>query len=300
MINNPSKSFLSHDGMISEYIDNDSGEVIQLGLRDDLTNDQYHAMVGVSKTHLDFVASNGLRKYWYKYRAPAELRIVTEQTPAKILGGAIHCAILQPDLLPTNYIANPGIEKRSNAGKMEWAAFCAEHRTKTILSDDDFQRCLGVRDAVLRHPVARGLLVGCRTEVPVLALDPETGELVKCQVDAMHDGGSHIVDVKSTDDASPAGFGKSAFNYRYDWQPPWYQDVLDAALGDHPKYWVFMAVEKDPPYEIGLYYIEDHQIERGRIQARAQFMRIVNAARANAWPGFGDEVMPLELPTWKR
>jgi exodeoxyribonuclease VIII len=285
--------------MPSEYIDAPTGEVVQLGLVE-MTNDEYHAALGVSKSHLDFVADNGLRKYWFKYRAPLDQRIVQKQTPAKILGNAIHCAVLQPDLLRSLYIADPGIDKRSNAGKAEWAGFCAEHAAKTILKDEDFQTVLAVRDAVQRHPVARGLLAGCRFEQPVFAIDPETGELVKCQVDALHEGGNHIVDVKSTDDASPNGFGKSAFNYRYDWQPPFYQDVLDAAFGEHPPHWVFMAVEKEPPYEIGLYFIDPDQVERGRLQAREQFMRIVNASRVNEWPGFGDEVQPLSLPTWTR
>lgn len=285
--------------MASTFTDKETGEVVALGMVN-MTNDDYHASIGVSKSHLDYVAANSLRKYWYKYRAPLDQRIVEETTPAKVMGSGIHCAILQPDLFRKQYVANPGIDRRSNAGKAEWQVFVAEHKGKTILSDDDFQTCLAIRDAVHRDPVARGLLHGCIFEQPVFAVDPETGELIKCQIDALHEGGSHIVDLKSTDDASPAGFARSAANYRYPLQPPWYLDVLDAAFGEYPENWVFMAVEKDPPHEIGLYFAQPEDIQRGRLAARRDFMRIVEASRANAWPSYSTEVLPLTLPTWWR
>jgi exodeoxyribonuclease VIII len=300
LINNSRQIIFERRYMSSEYIDSATGEVVQLGIVE-MTNDKYHAAPGVSKSHLDYVADNGLRKYWHRYLAPEGQRIIDKETPAKVLGSAIHCAVLQPDLLRQMYVANPGIDRRSNAGKAEYAAFEAENKGKTILSDDDFQTALAIRDAVLRDDVARGLLAGCDTEQPVFAIDPETGELVKCQLDAVNWGSALVVDVKSTDDASERGFGKSAHNYRYDWQCGWYHDVLVTAFGEPFKAWVFLAVEKTYPYEIVPYMAQPHQIERGRVQAREQFMRIARARQTGHWPGHGGNgVMMLEMPEWRR
>lgn len=260
------------------------------------TNDQYHRGPGISKSHLDSISGKSAKHYWQKYINPDRER--TAPTPAMIIGSAIHSIILEPDLFPNEYVANPGIERRSNAGKAEYAAFEAEHKGKIILSDEDFQTCLAIRDAVHAHPLAAGLLTRGKAEQSFYAIDQETGELIKCRTDYLHDSGAMIVDVKSTEDASPDGFAKSAANFRYPVQTAWYHDVMDSAFGEHPEHWVFMAVEKKPPYAIGLYFAQREDVARARLAARRDFMRIVEARRADHWPDYGTEALPLALPAW--
>jgi len=146
------------------------------------------------------------------------------------------------------------------------------------------------------HPVAAGLLQGGKAEQSFYAIDKETGELIKCRTDYL--AGDIIVDVKTTDDASPAGFGKSAANYRYPLQVAWYHDVLDAAFVEHPAHWVFLAVEKEPPYAIGLYFAQPEDIVRARPAGRRDFLRIVEHKRSGEWPDYGVEALPLQLPSW--
>lgn len=264
----------------------------------DCTNEQYHRGPGVSKSHLDKIASQSPRHYWHHYLNPD--REPEEPTPAKVLGTAIHSIILEPDTWDTGYAINPGIERRSNAGKAEYAAFLAENAGKTIISDDQAQACYAIRDAVYRDPLAAGLLRGGKAEQTVYSIDKETGELIKCRMDYLPDNGSMIVDVKSTDDASPAGFGKSAANYRYPVQTAWYNHVLDEAFGEHPPHWVFLAFEKEPPYVIGVYFAQPEDTARAAIAARRDFMRIIEAKRSGFWPGYSTEALPLTLPTWWR
>jgi len=258
------------------------------------SNDEYHRGPGISKSHLDAIASKSPRHYWHKYLNPD--REPEEPTPAKVLGSAVHSAILEPDLFTQQYVANPGIERRSNAGKAEYAAFLAENTGKTILTDEQMQAALAVRDAVHRHPVAAGLLRGGVAEQSFYAADPEYGELIKCRTDYL--AGDMIVDVKTTDDASPNGFGKSAANFRYPLQVAWYHDVLDAAFGEHPPHWVFLAVEKEPPYAIGIYFVEPEDVQRARLAGRRDLARIISHRRAGHWPDYGAEALPLSLPTW--
>ncbi len=116
----------------------------------------------------------------------------------------------------------------------------------------------------------------------------------------LSDSGAMALDLKSTKDASPAGFGKACANFRYTLQPPWYFDVLDAAFGEHPQHWVFIAVEKVPPYPIGIYFAEQDQIERSRLVARRDFQTIIDCKRAGVWPDWGLTPTPLQLPAWSR
>lgn len=258
------------------------------------TNDAYHSGPGISKSHLDKIASASPRHYWHHYLNPDRVR--EEPTPAMVLGSAIHSAILEPDLFPLEYVADPGINRRTNAGKAEYEAFVAENAGKTVLNDEQMQTCLAVRDAVHLHPVAAGLLQGGAAEQSFYAIDPETGELIKCRTDYL--AGDMIVDVKSTEDASPDGFGKSAANFRYPMQVAWYHDVMDAAFGEHPPHWVFLAVEKKPPYAVGLYFTEPDVVQRARLACRRDLMRIVQGKRTGQWPDYGAEALPLNLPAW--
>lgn len=283
--------------MSNQYIDKGTGEVVQLGLVD-MTSEAYHAAPGISKSHLDQIAGQSNMHYWARYVDPN--REPTKETPAKVLGSAMHSIVLEPDLFKARYVANPGIDRRSNAGKAEYAAFVAENKGKVILDDEGFQTCLAVRDTVYRHPVAKGLLMGGKAEQAFFAIDPETGELIKCRYDYLHDSGALAVDLKSCEDASPDGFGKSAANYRYPMQPPWYFDVNDALYGEHPEQWVFIALEKAPPYAIGIYFMTKEDMGRGREACRRDLHRIIAAKRDNDWSDYGAEVLPLTLPSWAR
>lgn len=268
----------------------------------EMTNDEYHAGPGISKSHLDAIHSGSPLHYWYKYLNPE--RVPQEPTAAMVFGTAVHTAILEPDLLSTEIIKSPEFDRRSKAGKAEYEAFQTEHAGKIVLSPDDFDACLAIRDAAHHHPVAGGLLQGGKAEQSFFAIDPATGELIKCRTDYIHDSGAMIVDVKTTEDASPGGFGRSSANFRYPVQTAWYNRVLDTLYGEHPATWVFLAVEKKPPYAIGLYYIEASAngdlLERADIAAQRDLQRIVDHKRSGQWPDFAIEPMPLELPGWSR
>lgn len=264
-----------------------------------LSNDAYHSGLGVSKSHLDAIAGKSPLHYYAKYLDPNRER--QEPTAAMIMGSAVHSAVLEPDLFPTEYVQAPqGINKRTNAGKEEYAAFERANAKKTVLDVEDYATCLAIRDAVYRHPVAGGLLTGGKAEQSFYGIDKETGELMKCRTDYLHDSGAMIVDLKTTEDASPAGFGKSAANFRYPIQTSWYNGVLDAAFGEHPQDWVFLAVEKKPPYAVGIYFMEPDQVIRAEIAARRDFMRIVEHKRSGSWPDYGYLPMPLALPAWSK
>jgi len=302
---NPTPQFLvaDEDGVLTPH---------PLGLVN-FSNDEYHRGPGVSKSHLDAIANVSPLHYWQKYINPERVR--AEPTPAMIMGSAVHSAVLEPDLFPTEYMTVPddapkrATKAQVNAKKPSpdamasiewWTDFEKANAGKIILEAEDFATCLAIRDSVHRHPVAAGLLTGGQAEQSFYAIDPETGELIKCRTDYMHDSGAMIVDLKTTDDASPNGFGKSAANFRYPVQVSWYNGVLDAAFGDHPKDWVFLAVEKSPPYAVGIYFMERDLLARAQLAARRDFLRIVDAKRSNNWPDYGYEPTPLALPGWAK
>ena len=271
-----------------------------------MTNREYHAAPGYSKSHLDKVTGSPLT-YWHTYLAPkqAESEEFDEPTndesekPSTLLGSAIHTATLEPDLFNSEYIILPELDLRTKRGREERDAFVGAHPGAQILTVDQRKRALGAAAAVRRHPVAGPLLTRGAAEQSFFAKDPETGELIKCRTDFLNES-SMVVDLKSIDDASDENCMKSIAKWRYDLQPPWYFDVLKALYGEHPKWWVFVFVESSPPHQINLIYPTPEQIDEARSVARRDFLKILECKRTGVWPDYGTEIKPMQLPAWYR
>lgn len=268
-----------------------------LGRHANMKNEDYHAAPGISKSHLDDIADKSAMHYWEKHLNPNHVRMKSD---AFVMGDAIHKAILEPDLFTTHFAAAPKVDRRTKEGKAEYARFEFENAGKAILSADQYQTCLAVRDAAHRHPVASGLLAKGDAEVSFFASDAETEELVKCRPDFIMAGGDMIIDVKTTDDASDWGFSKAITNYRYDLSPAWYFDVIEAAGFARPERWLWIAFEKEPPYAIGVYYAPDEMIFKARETARRDFQRILHYKQLNQWPDYGAEIRTAKLTPWAK
>lgn len=271
----------------------------------EMTNDEYHAAPGYSKSHLDKIADCPA-EYWHHYlnedrkkaAEDGEAEAAEEKREELVQGSAIHTAILEPDLFPSTYMVLPDLNLRTKAGRAERDAFIAAHPGREVLTVEQHNIAIACQNAVRRHPVASRLFREGQAEQSWFTIDKETGELIKCRTDWLNASAGMIVDVKSTKDASPAGFGKSVANFRYHLQPPWYQDVFEQEFGEAPPLWVFLAIEKKEPFKIGLYYPTPDDIEMGRRQARRDFMKILECKRTGSWPDYGHEVQPLQIPGW--
>jgi hypothetical protein len=268
-----------------------------LGHVPDLTNDEYHDAPGTSKTMLDEIAAASPMHFYAKRLDPNRVR---EVKAAWDVGNAIHTAILEPDLLLAKVAGAPDCDRRTTVGKKIAADFELEHAGKLHLKYDTYLMVLAVRDAAYRHPVASGLLSRGHAEQSYFAPDPETGALLKCRCDYIYDDHSMIIDVKSAVDASPGGFGKAAANFRYDLQASWYPDVVELATGDRPSHFVWIAMEKDPPFAIGVYVATEDQIKRARAICRRDLLNILEHERTNLWPDYGAVPQELQLPAWAK
>jgi hypothetical protein len=293
-------------------------EPTQLGLVQ-ATNAEYQASDGVSKSWLDDIApecGNMPLHFWAKRIDPN--RVVVPKTPALILGDAIHTAILEPDTVSQRLIASPADAPRRpsitqiNAKNPSadtvssirfWKDFDAEHRGKTCLGPEDMATVIRCRDRIHTHPVAKGLFQRGNVEQTFYAIDPETGALVKCRTDyeRIADAGM-LVDLKSTEDAGENPFGGSATKYRYDVQGVWYPDVIHAAYGPGlVQRFVFVAIEKEWPHAVGIYFLEREDEPAARFLARRDLQTILDCRAAEAanddfaWPDHGAVPRPLAI-----
>lgn len=256
-----------------------------------LTNAEYHARPEVSKSGLDQIRRSPLH-YWNRYLNPD--RIIEPPTPAMVLGSALHTRVLEPHLFADEYAVAPeGVDRRTKEGKLRWADFEAEADGKTVLKAEDVAHIEAMALSLHRHPAARTILrLPGKCEQSYFWTDETSGEKCKCRPDWHSDDRRLIADVKTTDDASPRGFLRSVMKYRYHVQAAFYSQSLQA------EEFLFLAVEKKPPYAVAVYTTPPELIERGLREAQEDLRQLAACRAGNNWPGYGDEIQSLAVPTW--
>lgn len=180
--------------------------------------------------------------------------------------------------------------------KAEWEKV-NEHRT--ILNPEQWKTIHAMRDALMAHPAANALLtvIPGKAEKSVYWIDATTGVLCRCRPDWWRDD-NLIVDLKTTEDASPEGFARSIAKFRYDVQDAFYTDGVQQATGKRPKAFVFIAVEKKPPYGVGVYVLDAETKDLGRAQYQHDLRVYAECLRTGEWPGYGDKIQTISLPAW--
>lgn len=259
-------------------------------IRHDLTNAEYHASPAISKSGLDLIRKAPALYRWRQANP-------TEQTPAMRLGTLTHTVVLEPEAFDRSVIVRPeGIDRRTSAGKADWAAFEIEADGKEMITVEEMAKLAAIQQAVHTHPAAAKALAGRPTIEQSIFWDVD-GIACRCRPDAVTERGV-IVDLKTTRDASPEGFAKSIAQYRYHVQAAFYSDGYRAAFGEAPRGFVFIAVETEPPYLVAVYVASEAMTQRGRIDYQTDLDTFRRCQESGTWPGYSDAPLTIDLPKW--
>ena len=255
------------------------------GIYDCYTNAEYHAADGVSKSDLDLI-----------HRSPAHYKAARhEDTPALRFGTAFHCAVLENDRFNETYTVIEG-DRRTNVVKA--AIKEAEAAGKIILTADDFNALMNMSQTVFKNPICAALLRGSLKEHSVFSeLDDVR---VKCRPDGWNTEKGVLFDLKSTEDASPEGFARTVAKYRYHVQDAFYRHVVASATNcdaDDLSF-IFIAVEKKPPFAVALYQLDELATLQGWVDAREDLRRYKAAKESGKWCGYSPRIETLSLPRW--
>lgn len=255
----------------------------------DMSNADYHNHAAVSKTQLDHIAKSPAH---FKHARESE----PESTQAMIFGSAFHDYILLPEVFAESYAVLPDdFNARTKDGKAYLAGL--EKDGKTILKAEWVEQIKGMADAIAAHPKASALLSSGKPEQSVFWRDDETGIDCRCRPDFWNSNGI-IVDLKSTEDASPQGFARSVANYRYHVQDAFYSNGIYQATGEYPKGFIFIAVEKKAPFAVACYTLDDEAKERGHELSRRDLMTLAECIKADTFNAYSENIEPLSLPAW--
>lgn len=328
----------------------------------DLSNEEYHGSFGTSSSQLKTLVS----------RPPAafahSLTTESAQTENMKLGTLVHTLILEPEKFEDEYfvddgtapraptgmaadivmavaaegaaawqrfVTEPAMNKRTKAGKEEFAAFQAkceregltvvkqEHidtaaiyldytnmvTNKTVVTREMFDKGRAMADSVLSDPIASTLLQDKVAESSIYWWHQQPDgegpdEMLKIRPDALCPAHGVVADIKTTGDASYSEFVRAVQRFNYHLSGAMYMEgvnqceALLKALG-LPAFtnFVFICVESREPYLTTIYDLGQEYLQLGKTLYHGA-LRSLHYGRENNWPGYASEVRVLEPPAW--
>ncbi len=223
------------------------------------------------------------------------------------------------------WIAKPeGINRRTKAGQAEWDEFVSDCALKDlkIVDDSDFTKAMDYVDLVKGKTVLdeqdHADAVACvqalnnHPEFATIMAQPRRvevpfefdlfGHKFKAKPDCIVDSMKLIVDIKTTDDASPHRWQWSAVDYGYHRQNAIYREALRNDTGEWYRF-VFAVVEKPKPSTRGipptvaLYELDPDTVLMG-YEDTQRLVQDYEDRTANGWwqQYYSSGIVPLRLP----
>lgn len=271
--------------------------VTQPGVVPDLPEDLYHSdpvpggslSSGGARTLLE---PGGPARFAWERANPR-----TTSTDAFDLGHAVHTMALGsgPEIAVVD-----APDWRPKVAKEAKAKAYAEG--KTPLLEKDYLRARAMVAALKQHVTAGALLwADGPAEQSLFWADKATGMWCRARHDkAIRDrnGRLIIVDLKTCERGDDRSAGKSTGSYGYHQQDQWYRrGAVACGLDDDPGF-VFVFVEKQPPYLVNVVQLTPDDVEVGRRRNDAALRLYAECTRTGTWPGYGDEIAEISLPAY--
>nr|HDK0998700.1 exodeoxyribonuclease VIII [Escherichia coli] len=265
-------------------------EDIEPGIYYGISNENYHAGPGVSKSQLDDIADTPALYLWRK-NAPVD----TTKTKTLDLGTAFHCQVLEPEEFSNRFIVAPEFNRRTNAGKEEEKAFLM--KCATVITAEESRKIELMYQSVMALPLGQWLVESAgHAESSIYWEDPETGILCRCRPDKIIPEFHWIMDVKTTADIQR--FKTAYYDYRYHVQDAFYSDGYEAQFGVQP---TFVFLVASTTIECGRYPVEIFMMgEEAKLAGQLEYHRnlrtLADCLNTDEWPA----IKTLSLPRWAK
>ena len=259
-----------------------------------MTIKEYHAHPALSRSRL-----------WLLHESPQKFKWAEEHpeppTAAFKLGAAFHKLALEPETFDDEYAVAPSLDRRTKDGKALWEKFVHDTMGKELLTYDEMETIAAMKVSLMANPTAKVLVEKGKKEQSFFWKEPNTGVDMKCRTDILlTDDVKCIVDLKSCSSADTDTFTREVLRYGYDVQTAIYTEgVQQTHPGKYP--FIFIAVEKTPPYAVNIMETDPLVIEYGYIRYRELLDTYVECVKTGNWYGFNgaENVMnKIVLPAW--
>lgn len=222
-------------------------------------------------------------------------------SPVLRLGRILHAMILERKEY-ASYIVRPNFgDGRLKETKEAKKAF--EETTPEgafIISEDEHSKAQQMGVALLANDFFRETLKASATEVTTWWRDDATGIQCRARLDIVPPMESGVlIDIKTTEDASPDEVARSIFNNDYHLQAAHYLEAANKASGgQHYTDFIFAFVERNPPFACALYVLDPSALGRGQAMRTTALIALKEAIETKNFGGYSDKIATIDLPRY--
>ena len=241
-------------------------EQIEPGIYFNLSFDEYKAIDALN---------NGILVTW-EGKTPAHSQIEKKDTPQMRLGRRAHRAILEPDKFDRDKCTAPELE-------------AIDGILESLKSG--------------KHETARKLIESSEREVTIVWVHSKTGILCKCRIDLFHRELGIIGDLKTSTNANPHQWIKTACNANLNphFQPHWYLQGANSTLHGKETFHTFLWIllETKEPYLISVFPAHIDDIYLASQQINNILPQYAESKSSGIFQGYPDKIMSgIRLPSF--
>jgi len=211
------------------------------GVFPNISYDEYDAWDAIRPTMVKQMSNKPAQKVKYEMDNPREPSAI------QIFGQAVHCAVLEPDKFESEFCFKPeDTDRRTKAGKAAYAEWKAATEDKIEVPkpkglESPEKVISGMVTSLKTNRWASRLLDGAQAEVSIRWTTG--GTKLKARLDGIK--GGVLLDLKTTNNASPEAFMRTSYKFAYHIQAAMGWDGWEAN-GNKPERYVFIVVETSP------------------------------------------------------
>jgi hypothetical protein len=279
------------------------------------TAEEYHARKAMSASMAWAMVSKCPRKAWYESPFNPD-QPPPEQARHFDIGTALHLAVLEPHLLDERTVKLPYGNYRTKEAQQNRDQAYVEGRTPLLEADwdlvENLRKAVSEQTDLLTDGEAEvsalwDYTTSSSIDIVELTINGEVGvsvlpQHIYCKGRADYlttvDGRLTIIDLKTAACASEEAFQRAMIRDGHHLRAAWYREGFRAAD------YIYLVVEKDPPFIVQPYRVAERSEEWGyRLMRKAidQFRQCMGEGR---WPGYSaqtaaeDKIINTNLPSW--
>ena len=196
---------------------------------------------------------------------------------------------------------------RTKAAQEQRDAARAEGKIPVLVGADandefgaELAKAQAMADSVRAHPEAGELFRRGHPEKSLYWTDPETGVRLRARADWLTLINERLtcVDLKTGVTANPTELVRPFWKFGYHVQASWYRRLLIEIGLHHDPDFVFVTVEKEPPYLVTVVRYDSAAMAEGERLGRAAIDTYVECMRTGVWPSYVDQAVEIGLPPY--
>jgi exodeoxyribonuclease VIII len=214
--------------------------------------------------------------------------VLTDSEPslAMRVGSGVHSLLLGGPPL----VLYPGKVRR---GKEYEAFVAAQPDGALIMTGADYDRSHRIADSVRNDKLATDVLFRPGSVYEKTIFFDQNGRARRCTPDVR--SASHLVELKSTRDASPEKFTRDAIRMGYHCQLADYGNAIFQTTGVFPDDVFIVAVEQHAPFGVSVHRLTARALEMGERLVRTWLEQFMACEASDQWPGYSQSVVEFDI-----